>query len=111
MYYKEKMMPCHEIRTINVDLKMVDKDLLKKALDNLGFTYNETENGFIIFSNKFSTRIKLDLKTGQANMAESDQKYLNKIKQEYSKAAIEKISEKRKWILKKTGNRIEARKY
>jgi len=97
-------MPCHEVRTVSVEFKVGNIDLLKKVLEKIGFKRIEWteenvrfENNKSIFNinffdNKISSRY-VDAKE-LANLS-------NQIKRAYSEQVIDEIAKRQKWMKKK----------
>ena len=103
----DKIMPCYEVRTVSVEFKIGNIDLLKKAAEKLGYTLKEGVN-----SESFSLRNKydspvgvIDFKTGQFTtdrMGESQiNSFVNSLKRSYSEQVIDEVAKKQKWQLRK----------
>jgi len=91
-------MPCYTVRKLSVEFKAKHVDLLKEACKQLGWKVEE--DGDLIRINY--TRITINLKTNKAEAY--NQSEINKLKQAYSKKAIEKVAAKKKWLLKQGSN-------
>ncbi len=90
-------MPCYTIRTLSVEFKAKHEDLLLEAAKSLGM-YCEIRDGVAIID---LGAIRVNLETQQAEYNALRQGDLNRLKVAYSTKAVEKVAQKRKWLLKK----------
>ena len=93
-------MPCWEVNVYTLEFKAENIDLLKEALESLGYNYEIYElRGETYCSIRGG--IELNLTRGQATVSDYNRDRLNRVKQEYSWKAVEKVAKKKKWFLKK----------
>lgn len=93
-------MPCWEVNVYTLEFKAENIDLLKEALESLGYNYEIWESrGEMLCSLRGG--IELNLTRGQATVSDYNRSKLTRIRQEYSWKAIEKATKKKKWFLKK----------
>jgi len=99
-------MPCYEVRMMTVEFKAENRELLKKALDSLG--WNITENEESIHTDRFT----INLKTQKVTVESSNMYYVNELKKQYSLEAIKKVTSLKKWTLQTKGqNKYQAVRY
>ncbi len=99
-------MPCYQVRTISVDFKVGNEDLLKKAAEKLNWKYRERGNLIEI-----KDIIILDLRMQTASFPKKCQDDLNLLKRTYSEVCIEEIAKKKRWSLKRKNNKLEMKRY
>lgn len=89
-------MPCWTIQRSQVQFleKSTDIDLLKKALEEMGFDVQVTESG-LSFSN-YQTRGTYNKKTGKLSSTGEDLD-IDVVKQEYSKQVVEYTAQQNGW--------------
>jgi len=103
-------MPCYQIVTVSVEFKVESAERLKKALEKLGFNVDEYKGQIDADSRKGFFRF--DLNKGKINFERGLESRVNEIKREYSKATLEEIAKKKKWLLKSKGaNKFQMVKY
>ena len=108
-------MPCYEVRTVSVEFKVGNIELLKKALDAAGCEVYLTVNDRISF--KRSGRYAfINLSDSTIKSEDFDEKELsilsNTIKRAYSSQVIDEIARKQKWMKKKMGeNRFQLQRF
>ena len=84
-------MPCYEVRTLSVEFKAKHVDVLKEALDNLGWRYS-------IFGEDVVTRgMTIQLGEQKAVITDFQQSQLNQLKRAYSSAALDRVAKKNRW--------------
>ena len=99
-------MPCYTIQTLSVEFKAKHTDLLIEAAKSLGMKVEARGDTISI---DYGT-IVVNLVTQQAKY--SNQSDLNQLKVAYSTKAVEKVAQKRKWLLKQTGkNTMKLRRF
>ena len=91
-------MPCWEVNLMTVAFKARNLGLLKTALDALGYSYREIDEGRVI---KVGNWLTLDLENETAEFSASSQDRVNRVKQEYSWQAVQEAAKKKKWFIKK----------
>jgi hypothetical protein len=98
-------MPCYEVRTVSVEFKVGNIEILKRALEKMnvqivrqdenGITFNQAYNQFTIsfLNSKINSNV--------------DEKELtsisNSIKRAYSEVVIDEVAKKQRWIKKQMG--------
>lgn len=92
-------MPCYEVRTISVEFKTKYLDLLKKAIESLGWGCDEVFEGLAKVQTKTS-QFTLDLVSQKAEIQSSQQSQLNQLKQQYSKEALKRAAKLQGWQYK-----------
>jgi hypothetical protein len=104
-------MPCWEVNVYTVEFKAANLELLKKALESLGYQYEILESrGQLIAS--ISGGIELNLTKEQATVSDYNRNRLTRIRQEYAWKAIEEKAKQKKWFLKrKSKNKAQLRRY
>lgn len=101
-------MPCYTVQTLSVEFKAKHTDLLLEAAESLGL--NCEIKGHIASIDYGA--IKINLETQQAEYKSYHQNTLNNLKVAYSTKAVEKVAQKRKWLLKQTGkNQMKLRRF
>lgn len=112
-------MPCYQVNTISVEFKVKHSDLLRQAIEALGWKMVAIAGGSkkptrlsVQYSGYRSLTINMQTGTATFNEGQGGQKALNKLKKEYSKQAIFKVAKQKKWIVKsKAGNKFTLTKY
>ena len=92
-------MPCDSIRTYSVDFKNVNKDVLKKAVERLGFQMHEAGKTTFVYTP--SGTILLDGETALGT--ESVATEINTLRQEYVKEGMKWAGQKAGWAVSETG--------
>lgn len=99
-------MPCYEIRTVTVEFKAEHKDILIKAIENLGWGYREMSYGIS------TNGMTIDLEAQKVSVREYGYDSVNQLKRAYSTAVIEEVAKKKKWAIQKIAeNKLRARRY
>jgi len=101
-------MPCYEVRLTSVEFKAKHKDLLLKALRNIGmYQIRKIGDNIIEFGN-----LSFNLKFEKVSLPEDEAPFLNRVKVQYSKECIQEAAKKKKWLLKKlANNKFQAKRY
>lgn len=94
-------MPCYEVRTMSVEFKAENKQLLDAAIRNSNVLVTSKNNGVIEFA---YGKIVLDTNTGIAKVQDGFQDKLNELKRAYSKECIKAAAKKMQWAAKMQGN-------
>lgn len=87
-------MPCYQIRTMSVEFKADNRDLLDAALAALGWKVFEQFSGQLIVGNG---EIKINLKAGIAEVQIGAQSKLNELKRAYARQSINAAAKKAGW--------------
>jgi hypothetical protein len=87
-------MPYYQVRTMSVEFKAENRDLLDAALKALGWKVYEQFSGQLIVGNG---EIKINLKTGMAEVQVGSQAKLNELKRAYSRQSINAAAKKAGW--------------
>jgi len=93
-------MPCDRITRMTVKLKAADREILKAALKDLGYTFSETDSQLSFYSNRGVVVIN---KKGEATINDSNQGIINEINVAYSKQVVARTAARFKLIQTKTG--------
>jgi len=88
-------MPCWEVRTISVEFKAENRDLLEDAVKSLGWSFRKLGNGVYQVND-----MTLDLNQGKAEIGTNQQSNLNRLKVAYSQAAVRKVAKQKGWQCK-----------
>jgi rRNA processing protein Krr1/Pno1 len=102
-------MPCYTVQLTTVEFKAKHSDILEKALETLSLSYSYLNNNQISIIGSYLT---IDLANQKVRMARNETSLVNRIKQEYSKQAIQLAAAKNKWIVKKLAdNKLALRRF
>lgn len=108
-------MPCYEIRTVSVEFKASNVNLLKKAIENLGIKISNSTEKTISFYNvgKYTT---IDIEKQQIVGSGMNERQLstfsNAIKRAYSEQVIDEIAKKQKWMKSKLSqNKFQLKRF
>lgn len=109
-------MPCYEVRTVSIEFKVGNIDLLKKALEKAGCTYLGNSEEFLNLRTRGGNLVKVDFKNATISSQQLDAKGLsscsNQLKRAYSECVIDELAKKQKWIQKKMGeNRFQLQRF
>ena len=104
-------MPCWTVVMTEVEFKIENLDLLKKAVEKAGYAISGTSNmqkDISLFQSSTGKRININLATGKMSSAHYNEKELIKIshslKRTYSEQVIDEVAKKQKWFKKKLGD-------
>ena len=101
-------MPCWEVNLISVEFKAKHLDVLEKALQEININYQINKN----IINIGNGRVNINLTNQLAEFDKKQQSLVNEIKRAYTRQAVIKASNKKKWILKfHDKNKMIAKKY
>lgn len=91
-------MPCWEVNYMSVEFKAEHVDLLIDALEALGYRYlyNEGQAYIDVLTGRFT----IHLDTQKVKYPEEAINTVNKLKQEYSLQALQRVAAKKKWFIK-----------
>lgn len=116
-------MPCYQIRTISVEFKVGNIDLLRKAIEKVAakgsiceFKGVHTGTQRIDFYDPAGTRYQLNLDSGKLISTSLNEtqlgKFSNLLKRAYSEQVIDEVARKQKWLKKKMGeNRYQLQRF
>ncbi len=114
-------MPCYEVRTVSVQFKVENIDLLKKAIGWEGYRLGYEDERFLSFDTKTGAyrptcSFQIDLKTsqiGSSDVAERElASFANSLKRAYSAAVIDEVAKKAKWMKRDLGqNRFQLQRF
>lgn len=93
-------MPCYEVRTVSVEFRAENRNLLDRAIKSLGWHAQELQDKRLDV--QFG-QIKFDLVAGKAEVLEGCQGKLNELKQAYSREAVKAAAKKCQWGVKFQG--------
>jgi len=100
-------MPCYSIRTISVEFKIGNVDLLKKAIEKMEGTYLGNNEEFLNFRTNDGRYVNVNFKKETISSVNFTEKGLatfsNSIKRAYSEVVIDEVAKKQKWIKKQMG--------
>ena len=96
-------MPCWEIRTISIEFKARNQELLTEVLKQMKLNYSV--DGKVVTIRYGSSSIRVDLENEKVSFLETapNARLINSIRVEYSKAAVLKAAKLRKWAVRKQG--------
>lgn len=95
-------MPCYEVRTMSVEFKAENRQLLDAAIRNSNILMvTRKDQGIIEFA---YGKIVLNTSTGVAQVQDGYQEKLNELKRAYSKECIKAAAKKMQWAAKMQGN-------
>jgi len=98
-------MPCYSIRTISVEFKVSNIDLLKKAIEKIEGTYLGNNEEFLNFRTNDGRYVNINFKKETISSLNFTEKGLatfsNSIKRAYSEVVIDEVAKKNRWILQK----------
>jgi organic radical activating enzyme len=110
-------MPCYEVRTVSVEFKVSNIDLLKKALEKAGFNIAKASQITLQVRREGEINsIIIDLEQSKILSRSFDEKELstisNQIKRAYSEQVIDEVAKRQKWMKKKLGdNRYQLQRF
>jgi hypothetical protein len=88
-------MPCWEVNTMSVQFSAKHIDVLKRAVDALGWAMSQYGSVVSVFTDSYILRI--DTNTGTATINTEAQSDLNKLKVAYSQQALKKAAKAKGW--------------
>lgn len=111
-------MPCYEVRTVSVEFKVGNIEILKKALAADGWLLNKMSNSNNLYARHKDSgqSITINMEKGNISSKEYSEKELttvtNAIKRAYSGAVIGEVAQRQKWIKKKLdANRYQLQRF
>ena len=99
-------MPCWEVNDVTLEFKVENRDLLISALNSLGLQHSISNN---MISVAFGS-ITIDLENGKVTVPENRTSTINSIRKTYANKAIELAARRKRFLLKKVGNKMIVRK-
>jgi len=98
-------MPCYEVRTISVEFRAENRDVLDAAIKQLGW------GAIRAFADRVTLPgISLDLEAGRAEVQEGFQGRLNELKRAYATEAVRAAAKKVRWSCKQQGQKLTVNK-
>jgi hypothetical protein len=109
-------MPCYEIRTVEVEFKVGNIDLLKKAIAKEGHSIIFEEDGLIGIDAKTGENFWINLNNStikaDAVWESGLASFSNSIKRSYSAVVIDEVAKRNKWMKKDLGqNRFQLQRF
>lgn len=101
-------MPCWEVRNVEVQFKVGNIDLLKKALEKAGFRIRSANDAGITIQGINYGNATINF--GQEKLVSSDfaekalDQMANLIKRSYSAVVIDEVARRQKWIKREMGS-------
>jgi hypothetical protein len=101
-------MPCYEVRTVSVEFKVENIDLLKRALENIGWYVRGENKRSIAIKRKdeYAFPVAIDFERGSISSTMEQSalfKFSNQLKRAYSEQVIDEVAKRQKWIKKQMG--------
>ena len=100
-------MPCYEVRTVSVEFKAENRQLLDAAIKATGMRIWKHDADVV---NLEYGKIILDLKAGTARIEDGCQDRLNELKRAYSKECVKAAAKKTAWAIKWSGQNATVNK-
>lgn len=100
-------MPCYQVNLMSVEIAASDRDLLKRALKKLGFSYTETKKTIRVQAGYQTITIEED----RATLPASLQGELNRIKKAYSEEVVEEAAQLYGWTVSEEDEYVVLRRY
>jgi hypothetical protein len=99
-------MPCYEMRTVSVEFKAENLNLLKAAAESINRSFEKLQSkNAVMIGGMF-----IDLDEGEAEIRASQQNELNALKRAYSKQCIKAAAKKAQWSCKFAENKATINK-
>ena len=74
-------MPCYQVQTVSVEFHAKNRELLDKAIKELGWRVSENSaRAMVVYPTNSYNALTLDLQTGHAAFADGQQSKLNELK-------------------------------
>lgn len=89
-------MPCWEVNTMSVQFSAKHLDVLKRAVDALGWQMGQFRNVVLVLTDK-GQYINIDTAAGEATIITDAQSALNQLKVAYSQQALKKAAKAKGW--------------
>jgi hypothetical protein len=102
-------MPCYTVRTVSVEFKVGNVDLLKRAIEKIGWVVSFTSEKIINartdnrWGDEFTISFDKGLISSQSFDAKKLNSFSNQLKRAYSEVVIDEVAKKNKWIKKTMG--------
>lgn len=104
-------MPCYEVRTVSVEFKVGNIELLKKAIEKMDWKVtSSTEKRLYAQKNtgQWGDEVTINLENSTINSTnfrdiKALSQFSNEIKRAYSEVVIDELAKKQKWIKKQMG--------
>lgn len=98
-------MPCYTVQLTTVQFQAQHVELLRAALNTLQLKFDERNNPKRIRVLGSFLTIDLDAQEIRYDAGRTETSLVNRIKQEYSRQAIQLAATKNKWIVKQLADR------
>ena len=106
-------MPCYEVNLISVEFKAANEDLLKKAAESLGYTFEKMLRSGTIILHGYRSIEAITIANGQAIGQSQDA--INALKRAYSLETIKQAAKVKgwsgNWAELKTKNTVTVKKF
>ena len=99
-------MPCYEVRTMSVEFKAENRQLLNQAIKAMNVLAMDDNEGLRLWGGA----VVLNLKAGTATVREGYQDQLNALKRQYSKECVKAAAKKMQWAVKFQGQQATVNK-
>ena len=96
-------MPCWEVRTMKVEFQAKNESLLIEVLNAMGLKYSKIKNTIRIHFANETVDINLEKQTVECLQTYDNVQLVNRLRVEYSKAAVMKAAKLRKWAVRIQG--------
>ena len=100
-------MPCYEVRTVSVEFKADNRQLLDAAIKAAGLQINNQDEHRVVLD---WGEIILNLDEGTARVQDGYQDTLNELKRSYSKECVKAAAKKAAWNVKWSGKEVVVNK-
>ena len=109
-------MPCYEVRTVSVEFKAANIDLLKRAIKKEGHRIEWEDSELVSFTTKTGKFCLIDLKNSAIKSDDMDERgiasFANSLKRAYSAVVLDEVAKKQKWMKKDLGqNRYQLQRF
>ena len=113
-------MPCYSVRTVSVEFRVANIELLKKALEKVGWKVNnEIDNGALSIMKKdgsYMDSVSINFDNSKISSRYMDEKKLTdfsyELKRAYSEQVISEVAKKQKWMSRKlSDNKFQLQKF
>ena len=104
-------MPCYTIQVNTLDLKVADLDILRKVVEDLGFTEVYVDHRYEQLSfAKGDKEFLFDRAAGTLTVPAGYERYADQIRAGYTEEAVQQAADLYGWNLEKTDNVMTLRR-